>query len=87
MNSPEDRLNQRLNTIKSWANKNNFLLIQGHGPGSVFSLCGKNSEKLVTFYEKSRFKGRIKAYIADGTFPGDLGQRDAFVSEIKKINL
>lgn len=85
MNSLEDRLNQRLEEIKSWAKNNNFLMIQGDGPGSIFSLCGKNGRTLVTFYEKSKYKGEMYAYIADGTFPGDLGQRDTFVNEIKRI--
>jgi hypothetical protein len=87
MNSREDILNQKLQKIISWAKINNFLWIQGDGPGSIISLCGKTGGIIVTFYEKSIYKGVMYAYIADGTFPGNAGERDAFVDELKKINL
>ncbi|MHB9074118.1 MAG: hypothetical protein ACYC6G_11400 [Desulfobaccales bacterium] len=87
MNSQEDILIPRLNAIDSWVKNNNFVLIKGGGSGYSFSLRGKNGNRLFTFYHKGRFKGEMYAYIADNKFPGSAIERDAFVDELKIINL
>jgi len=86
MNSQEEIIIQRLQKIKSWADIKKFSYEQQEGKGKVFSIFRKNRGRLITFYKESIDKGKIYTYIADGTFPGDLAQRDLFVEELIKNN-
>jgi hypothetical protein len=90
VSNSENLLNQRLQNIISWG-KLNELIIPGGGAGLTFSLCNKSGKSFVTFYYKDgpkrSWRGLIYAYINGRDFPGGERARDAFVNELKKINL
>jgi hypothetical protein len=87
MNNQEDILTQRIQKIKDWAWHNDFSFREEDATGKTFTINGKNSGRLVSIYQNSKYKGEMYAYISDVNFPGDLAQRDVFVGYLKKINL